>query len=87
MSWDSFSAALLGLPPAVKWTLAALGILLGLPMMLWPGRIVRGLRRWLMMQLRWIRRPGYRRMLKIYGWLLFVCGALLMILLALTGGR
>ena len=52
-------------------------------MILWPDRIVRGLRQWLLFQLRLVRRPGYRRMLKIYGWLLFVSGALLMILLVL----
>ena len=43
MSWDSFSDAIWGLPPAFKWTLAALGILLGLPMILWPDRIIRGM--------------------------------------------
>ena len=50
-------------------------------MILWPDRIVRTLRKWLLFQLRLIRKPVYRRMLKIYGWLLFGCGALLTILL------
>jgi len=30
-----------------------------------------------------VRRPGYRRMLKLYGWLLFVTGCLLMSLLVI----
>ena len=38
----------------------------------------------MLLQLRWVRRPGYRRMLKAYGWLLFVTGVLLMTLLVLT---
>ena len=85
MTFEALSDTLLGLSPAFKWTLAGLGVVLGLPMVLWPERVVRGLRKWLLFQLRLIRRPGYRRMLKIYGWLLFGCGALLMILLALMG--
>ena len=58
----------------------------GLPMILSPDQIIRRLRQWLLLQLRWVRRPGYRRMLKIYGWLLFVTGALLMLLLLLVRG-
>ena len=49
-----------------------------------PTGSIAGLRRWLLIQLKWIRRPGYRRMLKIYGWLLFVAGALLALILILT---
>ena len=81
MSWDSLSDAIWGLPDAFKWTVAALGVLIGLPMILWPERIQRGIRRFWLRQLRLIRKPGYRLFAKIYGWLLFVCGALLMILL------
>ena len=84
---DPLADWLIALPRAVKWALALTGIGLGLPAILWPGSIIRGLRKWLLIQLRWVRRPGYRRMLKIYGWLLFVTGALLGLLLALDAGR
>ena len=84
MSWDSFADRLLAIPDTVKWALAIVGAVLGLPMILWPDRIIRRLRKWLLFQLRWVRRPGYRRMLKLYGWLLFVTGVLLMLLLVLT---
>ena len=39
----------------------------------------------MLIQLSWMRRPAYRRMLRIYGWLLFVTGALLALILILTG--
>ena len=84
MSWDSFADRLLAIPDTVKWALACLGAVIGLPMILRPDRIIRRLRQWLLFQLRWVRRPGYRRMLKLYGWLLFVTGVLLMLLLVLT---
>ena len=83
---DSFADRILVMPDTVKWVLAILGMALGLPMILAPDRIIRRLRQWLLLQLRWVRRPGYRRMLKIYGWLLFVTGALLMLLLLLVRG-
>ena len=86
MSWDSFANSLLAIPDTVKWALAILGVALGLPMILAPDRIIRRLRQWLLFQLRWVRRPGYRRALKAYGWLLFVTGALLMLLLLLMRG-
>ena len=82
-----FADSILEIPPAVKWSLAIVGAAIGLIMILAPEPIVRGLRKWLLFQLRLVRRPGDRRMLKIYGWLLFVTGASLMILLVLTGGR
>jgi hypothetical protein len=84
MSWDSFADRLLAIPDTVKWALAIVGAVLGLPMILWPDRIIRRLRQWLLFQLRLVRRPGYRRMLKLYGWLLFVTAVLLMLLLVLT---
>ena len=84
MSWPPFGDALLAIPEPLKWSLATLAVALGLPMILWPDRIVRGLRKWLLYQLRLVRRPHYRRMLKACGWLLFVTGALLMLLLLLT---
>ena len=43
-------------------------------------RIIRRLQRWMLFPLRWDRRPGCRRMLKAYGWLLFVTGVLPMTL-------
>ena len=84
---DSFTNSILAMPDPLKWGLAILGVMLGLPMILVPDRIVRGLRRLMLFQLRLVRRPGYRRMLKIYGWLLLVTGAMLMILLVLAPHR
>ena len=86
MSWDSFADSILSIPPSLKSVLAIIGVAIGLFMILAPGRIIRGLRKWLLFQLRLVRRPGYRRMLKIYGWLLFVTGVLLMLLLVLMRG-
>lgn len=85
-AFNSFADRLLAIPDTVKWALAIVGSVLGLWMILGADRIIRRLRQWLLFQLRWVRRPGYRRMLKLYGWLLFVTGALLMILLALMRG-
>jgi len=81
----SFADAILAIPDPVKWALALIGIALGAIFILRSDRIIRGLRRWLLFQLKWIRRPGYRRMLRIYGWLLLVTGALLVLILILTG--
>jgi hypothetical protein len=82
---DSLADRILGLPDSVKWALAIAGMALGAPAILWPDRIVRGIRKWLVIQLRWVRRPRYRRFLKLYGWLLFVTGALLAAMLLLSG--
>ena len=84
---DAFANSILAMPDPLKWGLAILGVMIGLRMILAPHRIVRGLRRLMLFQLRLVRRPGYRRMLKIYGWLLLVTGALLMILLVLAPHR
>ena len=86
MNWDSFADSILSIPLGAQWTLGIVGAAIGLFMILAPGRIIRGLRKWLLFQLRLVRRPGYRRMLKLYGWLLFVCGALLTLLLLLMRG-
>ena len=86
MSWDSFADSVLSIPLWAQWTLGIVGAAIGLFMILAPARIIRGLRKWLLFQLRLVRRPGYRRMLKLYGWLLFVCGALLMLLLVVMHG-
>ena len=80
---EAFGDRLLAIPDTVKWALAILGALLGLPMILAPDRIIQRLRKWLLFQLRLVRRPGYRRMLKLYGWLLFVTAVLLMLMLVL----
>ena len=87
MSWDSFATWVQSILLPLQWALAVIGTAIGLPMILWPGRIVRGLRKWLWFQLRLVRRPGYRRMLRLYGWLLFVTGVALMLLLVLMRGR
>jgi hypothetical protein len=84
---EAFGDRILAIPDTVKWALAIAGAVIGLPMILWPDRIIRRLRQWLMFQLRLVRRPGYRRGLKIYGWLLFVTGVLLMILMLLMRGE
>ena len=76
---------ILAIPDPVKWALAIAGMVLGAPSILWPDRIIRGIRKWLLVQLRWVRSPRYRRFLKLYGWLLFGTGALLAMMLALTG--
>ena len=84
MTWDRFASAILSIPLAWKWALAAAGVAIGLAFILRADGVIRGLRKWLLFQLRLVRRPGYRRMLKLYGWLLFVTGALLTILLLVT---
>ena len=76
---------ILAMSDTLEWALAILGVTFGLPMILAPDRIIRRLRQWLLFQLRLVRRPGYRRMLKIYGWLLFATGAALVSLLVLIG--
>ncbi len=80
---EGFADSILAIPRTLQWLLAIAGAAIGLTMILAPDRVIRRLRQWLLIQLRWVRRPGYRRMLKIYGWLLLVTGALLMILLLL----
>ena len=87
MSWQGFADWVHAIPEPAKWALAVIGTGIGLVFVLWPDRITRGLRKWLSFQLRLVRRPGYRRMLKLYGWLLFVTGVLLMLLLLATRGR
>ena len=87
MSWSSFATWVQSIPLPLQWALAITGVAIGLPMMLRADGIVRGLRKWLLFQLRLVRRPSYRRMLRLYGWLLFVTGVLLMLLLLLTRGR
>lgn len=78
---------ILSIPHPAKWALASAGVAIGLFMILAPDTIIRALRKLLLFQLRLVRRRGYRHMLKIYGWLLFVCGVLLMLLLLLIGAR
>ena len=87
MSWDSFASWVQSIALPLQWALAMAGTALGLSFILGTDAIVRGLRKWLWYQQRLVRRPGYRRMLKLYGWLLFVTGVALMLLLVLMRGR
>jgi hypothetical protein len=82
---NALAKAILAIPEPAKWALALIGVALGALFILRTDRIIAGLRRWMLIQLRWIRRPSYRQMLKIYGWLLLVTGALLSLILILTG--
>jgi len=82
---SALAKALLAIPELAKWALALIGVAVGTLFLLRTDRIIAGLRRWMLIQLRWIRRPSYRRIVKIYGWLLLVTGALLALLLILTG--
>ena len=83
MSWESFARWVQSIPLPVQWALALVGVAIGLAFILRPERVTAGLRRWLLVQARWVRKPGYRRMLKLYGWLLFVTGCLLTSLLVI----
>jgi hypothetical protein len=71
------------IPSAVYWAVGAISIAAGLLSILGADRLVRCLRWWLIRQLRWIRSPRYRKMLKIQGWLLFTLGTLMLVLLAI----
>ena len=62
MTWDRFASAILSIPLAWKWALAAAGVAIGLAFILRADGVIRGLRKWLLFQLRLVRRPGYRRM-------------------------
>ncbi len=75
-----------GIPLAVFWTVGAISVTAGLITILSTDRIVRCLRVWLIRQMRWVRSPRYRRYLKINGWLLFVLGMLLIVLMTLFYG-
>ena len=86
MSWNSFATAVQAIPLPLQWALALVGTAIGLGFILAPDRVTASLRRWLLAQLRWVRKPGYRRMLRLYGWLLFVTGCLLISLLAIQPG-
>ena len=83
MSWNSFSTWVQAIPLALQWALAIVGTAIGLSFILRGDAIVRGLRKWLWYQLRLVRGAGYRRMLRLYGWLLFATGILLILLLAI----
>jgi hypothetical protein len=87
MRWESFANWVQSIPMPLQWALAIVGAAIGLGFILRPDSVIRTMRKWLVAQLRWLRRPSYRRALKLYGWLLFVTGALLMSLLAVTCWR
>ena len=73
-----------GIPHWVFWSVGCVALVVGLASILFPDRIVRCLRVWLMRQMRWIRSPRYRRMLRIQGWLLFVLSTLMLVLMVLV---
>ena len=72
------------IPVAAQYAVALVAVAVGLLFLLRTDPVIAGLRRWLLVQLGWVRRPGYRRMLKIYGWLLFVLGIALTLMLLLN---
>ncbi|QGN54762.1 hypothetical protein [Novosphingobium sp. Gsoil 351] len=76
-----------GIPEAVFWTVGAVSVVIGLLLILRRERIVRCLRWWLIKQLRWVRSPRYRTYLRINGWLLFVLGTLMLVLMTLKPAR
>jgi hypothetical protein len=75
-----------GIPHAIFWTVGGIAIVIGLISILFPDRIVRCMRIWLIRQLRWLRSPRYRRLLKLQGWLLFVLAVLMLVLMTLFYG-
>lgn len=60
--------------PSAAFALAALAVVLGLAMILAPDGLIRMQRRLIVWQLKLMRRGRFRRVVKIYGWLLFVLG-------------
>ena len=76
-----------GISEAVFWAVGAISVVLGLLTLLRGERIVRCLRWWLIKQLRWVRSPRYRTYLRINGWLLFVLGTLMLLLMMLKPAR
>ena len=71
-----------GIPLGVYWAVGAIAAVLGLATIVAGERFIRCLRWWLLKQLRWARGARYLRLLKLQGWLLFVLGTLMLVLLA-----
>lgn len=59
---------------------ALVAVVLGLAFILAPHGLVRAQRRLILWQLRVMRRPRFMKVVKIYGWLLFVLGVLVALL-------
>lgn len=72
------------IPAAAQLALALVAIVVGMLFILRADSVIAGIRRWLLVQLKWLRRPGYRRMLRFYGWLLLVLGVALALVLLLN---
>lgn len=81
---DALADRILAIPETAKWALAIVSAAIGLQFILRTDATVRVIRRWLLVQVRWVRRPSYRRFVKINGWLLFVLSALLAMLLIIV---
>jgi hypothetical protein len=76
-----------GIPEALFWAVGAISVVLGLALIVRRERIVRCLRWWLIKQLRWVRTPRYHLYLRVNGWLLFVLGTLMLVLMTLARER
>ena len=76
-----------GIPNWVFWAAGWAGLILGALTVLAGDRLIRCLRWWLVRQMRMVRSPRYRTMLRWNGWALLVCGALLLVLLGLHPAR
>ncbi len=70
------------IPLWLFWTVGWISFVFGAVILLAGDGFVRGMRRWLLWQLKRLRRPLYRRFLRIYGWLLLVLGTLMIVLLS-----
>ena len=75
------------LPAELFWAVGGISVVAGLASILMPDRIVRCLRAWLIRQMRWVRGVRYRQYLRLQGWLLFVLGTLMLMLMAIMGSR
>ena len=63
--------------------IALFGLVIGALLALFTERYVNCLRRWMHVQQRMIRKPGYLRMHRVLGWLLLVTSLLLLLMLAI----
>ncbi|MDJ0642945.1 MAG: hypothetical protein QNJ15_09015 [Erythrobacter sp.] len=72
-----------GIPILVYWVVGAIAVILGITSILFPDRMVRGMRALALRQLKWLRSPRYRQWLKVNGWLLLVLGVLTLVLLTI----
>ena len=68
---------------AYSLPIAIFGLIMGALLAAFTERYVRCLRRWMHMQQRMIRKPGYLKMHRMIGWLLMVTSLLLILLTAL----